>query len=72
MKPSLSFRVQRREEGHVRRRDGCQGRCCASLCDAYAQVEALDFALRSKDEASALSKLSSTKAALDSVLAAVL
>jgi photosystem II oxygen-evolving enhancer protein 3 len=36
------------------------------------QVEALDFALREKDQATALSKLSATKSALDSVLAAVL
>lgn len=36
------------------------------------QVEALDFALRQKNEAAALDKLASTKAALDTVLSAVL
>lgn len=37
-----------------------------------AKVEALDLALRKKDEASALSALASTKSALDTVLATVL
>jgi len=40
--------------------------------DFIAQVEALDYALRSKDQATALDKLASTKTALDTVLAAVL
>lgn len=40
--------------------------------DFISKVEALDFALRQKDQASALSKLQATKASLDSVLAAVL
>lgn len=37
-----------------------------------AQVEALDFALRKKDQKSALAALESTKSALDTVLAKVL
>mmetsp|Transcript_27008 Transcript_27008/g.59067 ORF Transcript_27008/g.59067 Transcript_27008/m.59067 type:complete len:203 (-) Transcript_27008:270-878(-) len=40
--------------------------------DFIASVEALDLALRQKDEAAALSKLSATKTALDVVLASVL
>jgi hypothetical protein len=36
------------------------------------QVEALDFALREKDGAAALAKLTTTKTALDNVLAKVL
>ena len=36
------------------------------------QVEALDFALRQKDQASATAKLASVKSSLDAVLAAVL
>jgi len=40
--------------------------------DFIAKVEALDFALRSKDEAAALTKLEAAKASLDNVLAAVL
>jgi hypothetical protein len=43
---------------------------------AYAnkppQVDALDFALRKKDQASALKELADTKAALDAVLAKIL
>lgn len=45
---------------------------CFLLWVRHLQVEALDFALREKDQASALSKLSSTKTALDNVLASVL
>ena len=36
----------------------------------FLQVEALDFALRSKDQATAINKLASTKTALDNVIAA--
>ena len=35
------------------------------------QVEALDLSLRKKDQASALTNLAATKAALDAVLASV-
>lgn len=38
----------------------------------WLQVEALDFALRKKDEKTALAALESTKSALDTVLAKVL
>lgn len=37
-----------------------------------AQVEALDLSLRAKDQAKSLANLTSTQAALDAVLAAVL
>lgn len=40
--------------------------------DFIAKVEALDYALRTKNEASALDKLAAAQAALDKVLAAVL
>ncbi|KAJ9530011.1 hypothetical protein QJQ45_023292, partial [Haematococcus lacustris] len=40
--------------------------------DFISKVEALDFALRQKDQSTALSKLEATKSSLDSVLAAVL
>ncbi len=40
--------------------------------DFIAKVEALDLSLRKKDQASALTNLSATKTALDTVLASVL
>ena len=45
--------------------------CPDSCLLECGQVEALDFALRSKAKAPALEKLGKTKAALDAVLAAV-
>lgn len=44
---------------------------CVCPCHPV-QVEALDFALRQKNETSALTKLTDAKAALDNVLAFVL
>jgi photosystem II oxygen-evolving enhancer protein 3 len=44
----------------------------ASPQDFISKVEALDYALRQKDQKSALAKLEATKSSLDTVLAAVL